>query len=131
LTKLSAVDKYGVEEDRTLERLLDLDAQIFEMGDGYWVEIRATKVKPSQARPHGIDYGLCLLDPNGKRLVCFENSHPVTTGRAPSKKMSSTNDHRHGEGGKVKPYVYSNAETLLVDFWEAVEKVLKSKGVGP
>jgi hypothetical protein len=129
LTKLSAVDKYRSDEDPSLERLLDLDGEIFEVGGGYWVELHAKRVHRTDSKPHGVDYGLCLLDPDGNRLVCFDNAHPVVTGRPPSTTISATNDHTHDEKGKRKPYVYSNAETLLVDFWAEVERVLREKGL--
>ncbi|WP_245409523.1 DUF6516 family protein [Methyloceanibacter sp. wino2] len=101
------------------------------MGRGYWVEIHAKIVGPTEAKPHGIDYGLCLLDPKGNRLVCFDNAHPVKTGRSPSKKKSPTNDHRHDERGNVKPYAYTDAGTLVEDFWAEVDRVLKDEGISP
>jgi hypothetical protein len=131
LTKLSAVDKYRLrDKDHTLERLLDLDGEIFGVGEGHFVKIEAMRIKPTDSKPHGIDYSLCLLSPGGKRLVCFDNAHPVATGRTPSKKLSSTNDHYHDQRGSRKPYAYSNAATLLDDFWTEVERVLKDKGIG-
>jgi hypothetical protein len=101
-----------------------------EQGKGFWVEFRAKRVPPSTAKPHGIDYSLCLLDPNGKRLVCIDNAHPVPIGRPPARKTSKTNDHAHLRNSIV-PYNYTDAETLVTDFWTQVEKVLKEEGVQP
>jgi len=129
LTKVSAVDKYRSQGDPTLERLLDLDDEIMEVGGGYWVQFHASRVPPIEAKPHGVDYSLCLLAPSGSRLVCYDNAHPITTGRPPSRKLSDANDHRHDEKGKVKPYGYANAEALLSDFWDDVKRVLKAKGI--
>jgi hypothetical protein len=129
LTRLSAVDKYLIRrEGSALERLLDLDEEIMEVGKGFWVEISAARVRPTPTRPHGIDYSLCLLDPDGTRLVCYDNSHPVCTGRPPSRKKSKTNDHKH-DSKSVVPYEYTNAETLMEDFWNDVDRVLKEEGV--
>jgi hypothetical protein len=131
LTLLSAVDKYKLRnEESALWRLLDLDGTIMEQGKGFWVAIHAKRIPPSPAKPHGIDYCLCLLDPNGRRLVCIDNAHPVPVGRPPSRKMSKTNDHLHVRAS-VAPYPYSDAETLMADFWIQVEKVLKAEGVQP
>ncbi len=129
MNKLSSDDKSSARrEDSSLPRLLDLDGEILEVGKGYWVEIRAKKVPPTPAKPHGVDYSLSLLSPDGERLVAYDNAHPVATGRAPSKKKAKTGDHRH-ERTKVKVYDYSDAETLMQDFWTDVERVLKEEGV--
>jgi hypothetical protein len=37
-------------------------------------------------------------------------------------------DHLH-KGEAVKPYVYTDAETLMVDFWNEVYRVLRLEGV--
>lgn len=128
LTDLSSVDKYVVVEDRSVEHLLDLDEVIIEVGGGYWVEISAVLVASTEVRPHGIKYALRLLDPSGKRFVCYDNAHPVSLGRQPSHKKSATSDHKH-LGKAVKPYAYSDAATLLEDFWADVEKALKARGI--
>jgi hypothetical protein len=129
LTRLSAVDKYTTQrEDSSLHRLLDLDSEIMEVGKGYWVAISAVRVPPTPTKPHGIDYSLCLLDPGGDRLICYDNSHSVSVGSGPSRKRSKTNDHKH-ERKSVKPYEYTNAETLMEDFWKDVERILKEEGI--
>lgn len=128
LKDLSSDDKSKAAIDRSLERLLDLDGSIFEVGSGYWVEMRAARVPPTSARPHGVTYALCLLDPDGERLVCYDNAHASSEGRAPSRRARATHDHRH-VGKRVMPYVYTDAETLLEDFWADVEKALKEAGI--
>ena len=45
-------------------------------GGGCWVEFRVKQVPPTEAKPHGIDYSLCLIGPDGGRLVCYDNAHP-------------------------------------------------------
>ena len=124
--KLSSGDKYN--RDGGLERLLDLDGLIMEMGEGYCVKIDARRVEPAPGKPHGIDYSLCLFSPDDERLVCFDNAHPVGTGSGPARRLSATRDHVH-IGGDAKPYDYTSAEDLMVDFWSAVDRVLKAKGV--
>ncbi|HEY4940136.1 MAG TPA: DUF6516 family protein [Rhizomicrobium sp.] len=95
-----------------------------DQGDGFWVTIRVSKVEPDALKPHGIDYSLCLLSPDDDCLLRFDNAHPIRVGR----KLTQTNDHVH-KGGRVKPYVYSDPEELMKDFWNAVDEILKAKGV--
>lgn len=95
-----------------------------DQGEGYWVEIKARKVEADELRPHGIDYSLCLLSPDDQCLVRFDNAHAIRAGR----KLTATADHVH-LGCRVKPYVYSDPEQLMSDFWTEVDRVLKEKGV--
>jgi Family of unknown function (DUF6516) len=125
LTSLSAVDKYN---EAALERLLDLDGEIMELGKGYWAKIQAARVPATPSKPHGIDYALCLFAPDGRRLVCIDNSHAVSVGRPPARKMSTTNDHKHVRN-TVLPHEYADPETLMEDFWTEVDRVLKEEGV--
>jgi hypothetical protein len=122
LTRLSPDDKY--DPDGPLQRLLDLDGEVLDQGEGYWVTIRVTKVEPDRQRPHGIDYSLCLLSPDDECLLRFDNAHPIQVGR----KLTETKDHVH-KGGRMEPYIYSDPEKLMNDFWSAVDEILKAKGV--
>jgi hypothetical protein len=127
LTGLSAVDKY-TPSDPGLKTLLDLDDTIYEQGGGYWAEIHAREVPRNVGKPHGVDYSLSLFGPDGKRLVGYDNAHPVKKGEGKFMPMAETNDHLH-KRDKVKPYQYANAVTLLEDFWADVASVLKDEGV--
>lgn len=115
-------------DDRALDRLLLLDGEIMEVGDGYWVNIKARLAPATAARPHGIKYSLCLFAPNDDRVVCFDNSHQILVSKGRAKKKTTTSNHVHEEE-KLKPYDYTDAETLMVDFWEAVDHHLKKEGV--
>lgn len=110
--------------DPGLEHLLDLDGEIVDLGDGFRVTIRARRVPVDSSRPHGIDYSLCLLDPADRRVVCFDNAHPAPAGKG--RKRTATRDHVHA-GGRVAPYAYSDAGTLLVDFWNAVYAAMRKR----
>ncbi|HTT81531.1 MAG TPA: DUF6516 family protein [Stellaceae bacterium] len=61
----------------------------------------------------------------GERLVGFDNAHPV--GR---QKRGAPQDHRH-RLRSIRPYEYRDAATLLADFWEIVDAVLRERGVIP
>lgn len=90
---------------------------------GHWVKFVVTRVPASPEKPHGLDYSLTLHGPSGERLVGFDNAHPVGRGR-----RGEPLDHRH-RIQIVKPYAYEDAATLLADFWQAVDAVLKERGV--
>jgi hypothetical protein len=128
LKGISAVDTYASKEDYSLETLLELDGEIIEVGGRYWVEIRAKRLPATRDKPGGIDYDLCLLGPDGTRLVCYDNAHPVRVGSGPSRKLVRPNDHKHLRDA-VRPYKYVDAGRLMEDFWTDVERVLKEEGV--
>lgn len=106
-------------KDNTIENLLELDGvrYVIEEHHGLWVKFEAKKVEPTHARPHGIKYSLTLHDRYNCRLIGFDNAHAIDSG--------VTFDHCHRDGtNKVKVYVYRDANKLLEDFWQSVEKVL-------
>ncbi len=119
--------------DPTLDVLLDLDGQVLVVDPegGHWVRFVVTRVPVSPEKPHGIDYSLTLHGPDGERLVGFDNAHPA----APQKR-GEPQDHRHprvkpGDLRTIRAYEYRDAATLLGDFWEVVDAVLRERGVIP
>lgn len=82
-----------------------------------------TRVPVSPEKPHGIDYSLTLHGRDSKRLVGFDNAHPVE-----KQKRGGPRDHRH-RLETIRPYEYRDAATLLADFWETVDAVLRERGV--
>lgn len=115
----------GKAPDPALDALLDLDGQVLVIDPegGHWVKFVVTPVPVSAAKPHGLDYALTLHGPDGTRLAGFDNAHPV--GR---RKRGQAQDHRH-RLRTVRPYDYRDAATLLADFWDLVDAVLKERGV--
>lgn len=111
--------------DPSLDALLDLDGEVLvvDPAGGHWVKFVVTKVPVSPEKPHGLDYALTLHGPDGARLVGFDNAHPVG-----DRKRGEPQDHRH-RLRTVRPYDYQDAATLLADFWETVDAVLKKRGV--
>lgn len=105
--------------------LLDLDGQVLVVDPecDHWVKFVVTGVPASPQKPHSLDCSLTLHGPSGERLVGFDNAHPVGRGRR-GKPMH----HRH-RLRTVKPYAYEDAATLLADFWQAADAVLKERGV--
>ena len=118
-----------LEHDSGLDDLLALDGVVLVVDPlgNYWVKFVVTRVAASDERPHGISYSLTLHAADGERIVGFDNAHAVNIGSGPSRRMSSTHDHRH-RYGTTKPYKYQGALELLQDFWNEVDDVLKEKG---
>jgi Family of unknown function (DUF6516) len=92
---------------------------------GHWVKFIVTEVPVSPEKPHGIDYSVTLHSSDGKRLAGFDNAHPVAL-----QKRGGPRDHRH-RLSSVKAYEYQDAATLLADFWQMVDDVLRERGVIP
>lgn len=114
--------------DAGLDRLLDLDGFIAEVGGGFWVKIVAQRVRPDADRPHGVSYTLTLHDPSGERAFGIDNGHLTRVTRGPAGRSSSARDHLH-RGKAVHPYAYRDADTLMDDFWLEVEAILKREGI--
>ncbi len=115
-----------------LEALLALDGVVLviDPNGAHWVKMIVKMVAPSPERPHGISYSLTLHAANGERLVGYDNVRAVTTGSGPARRVSATHDHRRRHGA-TKPYAFSDAATLMRDFWNDVDAVLRERGVTP
>lgn len=113
--------------DPTLDVLLDLDGQVLVVDPkgSHWVRFVVTRVPMSPEKPHGLDYSLTLHGPDGERLVGFDNAHSVAR-----QKRGGPQDHPH-RLRTIGAYEYRDAATLLADFWETVDAVLRERGVIP
>lgn len=107
-----------------LQTLLDLDGTEIELVDGrYFAKFEAHLVDPSPEVPHGIKYSLTLHDRGGKRIVGFDNAHPIKIKKGRFVERPTAADHWHyGPGEAVKRYLFQGAGKLLEDFWAEVEK---------
>ncbi len=113
-----------------LEFLLAFDGRIHHLEEGYWIKFEIERVKATKERPHGLSYSFTLHAPDGTRLVGFDNAHgvPATGGRF--KRKPSESDHWHRtETDPGRPYQFKDAETLIDDFFDEVERVLNERGV--
>jgi hypothetical protein len=116
--------------DPSLDTLLDLDGQVMVVDPtgAHWVRVTVRRVPVSPDRPHGLSYALALHAGEGELLVCFDNAHPVRPTQGPSGRRRAARDHKH-RLRTVRPYAYTDAATLLADFWAEVDAVLKERGV--
>jgi hypothetical protein len=110
--------------------LLDLDGQVFviDPNGAYWVKFVVHRVDPSPERPHGLDYSLTLHDAAGQRLAGFDNAHPIRKVSRGTRGRELARDHKHRLHA-VRPYDFTDAATLLADFWTAVDNVLRERGI--
>ena len=119
------------DRDPALDTLLDLHGQTLFVDEiGHWVKFLVLRTEVVTSRPHGLSYSLTLHAPDGTRLVGFDNAHPVRERRGPGTRKRSESDHRH-RLRSIRPYDYMDSATLLADFWNEVDKVLKARGSIP
>lgn len=55
--------------------LLDLDGELFPLGNGYWAKIEVALAPKTSQRPHGIKYSLTLHNRANERLLGYDNAH--------------------------------------------------------
>ena len=116
--------------EHTLEFLLAFNGRVHRYAGGYWLKFEIVKVTPSQTRPHGLDYSFTLHGPDNRRLIGFDNAHTVPAKGSRFKKRSMAADHWHRtETDAGRPYVFVNAEQLIDDFFDEVERVLSERSV--
>ena len=113
------------EEVAGLETLLSLNGEVF-CWSGYWVKFEAWRVDPDEHVPHGIRYSLTLHDADNRRLVGYDNAHAVQGRKKRYEPKRVVWDHRHLYD-RVEPYKFSDAVTLLEDFWADVESVVSGE----
>lgn len=98
--------------DRTLENLLELDGVRFliDYKLGLWVKFEAKKAIETKSRQHAIRYSLSLHDRSNKRIMGFDNSHPVAYAAKKCVSPKRILDHWHKNASdKGQPYHYENA----------------------
>jgi hypothetical protein len=117
-----------IARDEGLQRLLDLDGFLAEIGGGYWVKIEARRVAADSIRTHGVVFSLTLHEPNGRRAFGIDNAHAVRSTKGPAGRSSKAAAHIH-RGRAVRPYVYRDADTLIDDFWREVADILRKAGI--
>jgi hypothetical protein len=118
------------DEEHALEFLLAFDGRVHWLEQGYSLKFAIRRVEPMQHRPHGLRYSFTLHDPDGKRLIGFDNAHTVPATGARFKKRSPAADHWHRtETDEGRPYAFISADRLLEDFFREVKRVLDERGL--
>lgn len=120
----------GSETDYGLEFLLAFDGRVHHLEEGYWLKFEIKRVEATEERPHGLSYSFTLHAPDGARLVGFDNAHGVPARGARFKGAPQVSDHWHRtENDPGRPYEFKDAETLIDDFFNEVERVLGERGI--
>lgn len=112
--------------NQSLDTLLLLDGEMFVVEGNFWVKFEVKQVEATPEKPHGLDYSLTLHSGDGDRLLGFDNAHAVTKGTGPGARTRIEYDHKH-KGERIRFYDYTDAMTLLADFWMEVELILKER----
>lgn len=121
----------GGEAQYGLEFLLAFDGRVHHLEEGYWLKFEIKRVEATAERPHGLSYSFTLHAPDGTRLVGFDNAHGVPARGSRLKAAPQAPDHWHRtENDPGRPYEFKDAETLIEDFFNEVERVLGERGVG-
>ena len=78
------------------------------LAEDVFAEIRIWRVpRKVPGSAHDLKYSLALVA--ARRCVLrYDNE-------------AGKGDHRHGEEGRQTPYAFSDAETLIADFWKEVD----------
>jgi hypothetical protein len=109
---------------------LAFNGRIHHLEKGYWLKFEIGRVKPTPERPHGLSYSFTLHDPNGKRLVGFDNAHGVQPPGSVYRKANIERDHWHRTGDDPgRPYTFATADQLLADFFAEAKRVLAEHGI--
>ena len=116
--------------EHTLEFLLDFDGRVHRYQGGYWLKFEITKGDKTEERPHGLSYSFTLHGPDNERLVGFDNAHSVPPLGSRFKKRTKATDHWHRTAtDEGRPYEFKDAATLLGDFFDEIERVLRDRGI--
>ena len=110
--------------DHCRDFFLELDGIIYGYETGHWYKVDCRDVRATSSRPAGLKYSLAFFDPAGICLARYDNSHaPLVPGRPPP----AAHDHWHRSGnGDSVPYRFRDVETLLTDFFAAIDAHLPS-----
>jgi hypothetical protein len=116
--------------DHGLEFLLAFDGRIHHLEEGYWIKFEIKRVAAADERPQGLSYSFTLHAPSGRRLVGFDNAHSVPPGGSRFNRPPATNDHWHRtENDPGRPYQFTDADTLLQDFFREVRRILRDRRI--
>jgi hypothetical protein len=119
-----------ISDEHTLEFLLGFDGRIHHFEKGYWLKFEIKRVEPTPERPHGLRYAFTLHDPDGNRLLGFDNAHGVEPLGSRFRQPNVEHDHWHRtEDDSGRPYVFTSAVQFLTDFFAEVQRVLAEHGI--
>lgn len=113
-------------DEHSLAFLLAFDGRVHWYDQGYWVKFEIKRVEKTAERPHGLRYAFTLHDPQGQRIIGYDNAHRVRTRKG--RTVEADHWHRTADDPGT-PYHFIDAATLIGDFMDEVERVLTERGV--
>lgn len=117
--------------EHALEFLLAFDGRRHWYEGGYHIRFEIKRVAATPERPHGLRYSFTLHDPDNERLIRFDNAHPVVAKGSQFNPKPVAADHWHrDETDDGRPYDFIDAENLIEDFFNEVERVLTARHSG-
>ena len=117
--------------DHTLVYLLELDGEEIVYDGGYVARFRIGMVEATSERPRGIAYSLTFHAPDGRRLMGYDNAHPVSHRGGRFVERQAAFDHWHRDAiDRGRPYRFVSAEKLIADFFDEIERILKERHGG-
>lgn len=116
-----------MQTDFGIETLLELDGNIIQQENGFWVEIHVWRIEPTSEVPHGIRYALTLHEEDGERVMGYDNAHVVKPpGKFKYAGQVLPYDHKHRHiDDKGTPYNFKDSYQLLQDFFADVDRIMK------
>ena len=116
----------GQEAYGEFEAIVDAyDGQTHWFDQGYHATFRFWRVSKPKEESHPYRYELVLHDPGGRRIMGYDNAHPVKWKSGEFTKHSEYPDHYHRtKSDKGQPYRFVSLTQLFEDFYERVEKAL-------
>lgn len=116
--------------EHTLEWLLDYDGRRHYFASGHFMKFEIRLIEKSAPVPHGIAYSFTFHDPEGTRLLGFDNAHPISHPGGRYVKPKGNADHWHRTSNdEGRPYTFITAEQLLEDFFTEVEKICEIQDI--
>ncbi|HSX20418.1 MAG TPA: DUF6516 family protein [Gammaproteobacteria bacterium] len=86
---------------------------------GYWYKIAARRLRIADSNfPENVKYSLTLHSPDGKRVLGYDNAHPIV-----GCKFDEPFDHVH-KGARIVKYPYKGAMQLMTDFFRDIDVIL-------
>lgn len=81
--------------EHTLEWLLAYDGRTHYFASGHFVKFEIRLVEESGIVPHGLAYSFTFHEPDGSRLLGFDDAHPVPHSGGRYVKPRAEADHWH------------------------------------
>lgn len=116
--------------EHTLEWLLDYHGRRLYFASGHFLKFEIRLVEKSGKVPHGIAYSFTFHDPEGSRILGFDNAHSVPHAGGRYVKPSTAADHWHRTcDDEGRSYTFVSAAQLLADFFTEVEKICAAQDI--